>query len=74
LDITGLIVTFLEDLGFSFEFVRAAACENYKSFVRATASEQYLVLEFGFTLNKGVVGWELCHHTPFLALHSSLKG
>jgi len=73
LDITGLTVTLLEDLDFSFKFLRAAACENYKSFVRATASEQYLVLEFGFTLNKSVVGWELRSHTSSFSTTLLLK-
>jgi len=28
------------------------------SFLRVRASERYLVLEFGFNLNKGCSGWE----------------
>ena len=45
-----LTVMLLEDLDFSFQFLRAADCEN-RSFLRVTASEQCLVLEFGFNPN-----------------------
>ena len=50
------LVTLLEDLDFSFRFLRVVDCENYSSFLRVRASEQYLVLEFGCNLNQGCSG------------------
>jgi len=64
------VVTLLEDLDFSFQCLLVTDCENKRSYLHVRASEQYLVLEFGFKLNQGVLGGNGVPKALFSALHS----